>query len=107
MPFESLNEIKDQELIPGFTGRLIHTDKVTIAHFKIKAGSILPEHHHIHDQVSNVVEGEFEINVGGITQRLKPGSIAVIPSNTSHSGKAITDCYIIDVFCPLREDYKV
>jgi hypothetical protein len=37
---------------------------------------------------------------------MEEGEVAVIPSNIKHSGKTITDCYIIDVFYPVREDYR-
>ena len=60
----------------------------------------------MHEQISNVLEGEFEMTLDGITQLLKPGTVAVIPSMTVHSGKAVTDCYILDIFNPVREDYK-
>jgi len=36
---------------------------------------------------------------------MKAGDIAVIPSNAIHSGQAITDCQLLDVFSPVREDY--
>jgi quercetin dioxygenase-like cupin family protein len=37
---------------------------------------------------------------------LKPGEVAVIASNVPHSGKALTKCYIIEAFHPVREDYR-
>jgi quercetin dioxygenase-like cupin family protein len=54
----------------------------------------------------HVLEGEFELTVAGETKILKPGQVAVIPSNVPHSGKALTKCYIIDAFYPVREDYR-
>ena len=36
----------------------------------------------------------------------KPGTVVVIPPDVPHAGKAITDCWIIDVFHPVREDYR-
>ena len=54
----------------------------------------------------HVLEGEFELTVAGETKVLKPGQVAVIPSNVPHSGKALTKCYIIDAFYPVREDYR-
>ncbi len=52
------------------------------------------------------MEGSFELTVAGETQVLEPGSVAVIPGNAPHSGKALTECRILDVFQPPRDDYR-
>ena len=106
MPFIQLNSIKEKELLPGFTVRMVHTETMTLAYWDIKAGSILPEHSHHHEQVAaQVIEGEFELTLEGETRVMKPGDLAVVPSNALHSGRAITDCKLLDVFSPVREDY--
>ena len=89
------------------TARMIHTGKITIARFNIKAGTQLPLHHHPHEQISTILEGEFEMNVDGVAQVCGPGMSIVIPSNAPHSGHALSDCVIIDVFQPSRDDYRV
>lgn len=80
---------------------------MTFAYWNIRKGAPLPEHSHPHEQVANVIEGKFELKVNNESKILEPGDVAVIPPNTKHSGKAITNCKIIDVFCPVREDYKL
>lgn len=99
-------EIPSKEIFKGFHARLVHTGKMTIAHLRIDAGAALPEHHHPHEQVTNVLSGEWEMTVGGETQLCTAGTSVVIPSNTPHSGRALTECIVIDVFQPEREDYK-
>ncbi len=37
---------------------------------------------------------------------LQPGMTAFIPSGVVHSGKAFTECKVIDFFIPVREDYR-
>ncbi len=101
-----LKEQKAKEVFPGFVGKFVHTDTMTFAYWDIKKGSSLPEHFHIHEQVVNMIEGEFEITLEGNPNLLQPGSVLAIPSNAKHSGRAITDCKILDVFHPVREDYK-
>ena len=101
-----LQNIEPREIMPGFLGRMVHSDNMTFVHWHIDAGAPLPEHSHMHEQVVNVITGKFELTVDGETEIIGPGEVACIPSNTLHSGKAITDCYIIDVFYPIREDYR-
>ncbi|KYK32879.1 MAG: cupin [Theionarchaea archaeon DG-70] len=106
MLIKKLNGITAKEIIPGFHGRFVHSPHMTLAHWNIKAGSPLPEHSHPHEQITTVLEGTLELTTEGKTHVLTPGSVAVIPSDVPHSGKAVTDCRVIDVFYPRREDYQ-
>ncbi len=100
----NIKDVAEKEVMPGFKGRFVHGENVTYAYWDIKKGSVLPRHHHVHEQLTNLVEGEFEMTIGTETQVFKAGDIAVIPSNVEHDGVARTDCRIIDVFTPRRDD---
>ncbi|MCD6089937.1 MAG: cupin domain-containing protein [Bacteroidales bacterium] len=102
----NINEISSKEVIPGFHGIFVHAENMTTAYWDIVAGSLMPEHAHIQEQIMNLIEGEFELELEGKILKLYSGAVVVIPSNARHSGKAITHCKIIDVFHPVREDYK-
>lgn len=106
MPFLKLDDSAQREIFPGFHVHFVHSANMTFAHWTIKAGAVLPEHSHLHEQVVNMIAGEFELTISGEVQRLRPRSVAIIPSNAVHSGKAITECRIIDAFYPIREDYR-
>lgn len=93
-------------LCEGFESRLIHGEQMTWSFVNCKAGYALPAHAHPHEQVTHVVHGEFELTMEGEVYHLKAGDLLVIPSNKTHEGRSITDCEIIDVFHPVREDYK-
>ena len=104
--FMDWSKQEPREVIPGFVGRFLHSDKMTFALWEIAAGARLPEHAHIHEQVVHLYEGELEMTVDGQTRRLSSGDVFAIPANIRHSGHAITDCRVMDVFCPVREDYR-
>jgi len=104
--FRHFADINTKEIAPGFFSKLIHTDTNTINFIEVTAGSSIPLHQHIHEQCSFAIEGKFEMTVNGDTQILEPGFFAVIPSNAMHGGKALTDCKLIDLFSPVREDYR-
>ena len=102
-----LENMDPEEFVPGFHGKMIHTEKMTFAYWNIEKGASIHMHDHHHEQVVNMLEGEFELTVGTETLLLKPGMVVEIPSHVPHGGKAITQCRILDVFCPTREDYRV
>lgn len=106
MPLFNIHEIPSCNLIEGYDAQFIHTTNATYSHVKAAAGAVLPTHSHPQEQVSYILDGEFELTVAGVKHVLVPGQVFVIPSNTLHSGLAITNCFILDVFTPLREDYR-
>jgi len=100
-----LDQIEARELLPGYFVRFVHSDSTTHAFWEVKKGAELPLHSHVHEQIAVVNEGEFELTIDGVARVMKPGMVAIIPSNVPHSGVALTDCKMVDTFCPVREDY--
>jgi quercetin dioxygenase-like cupin family protein len=107
MRFINVNDIRPKELVPGFNGRFIHGDGISVAYWDIKAGHSIPVHHHVHEMIVNVIRGKLELTIGDETKVLEAGMAGIIPSNVPHTAKAVTDCFVIDVFHPVREDYKL
>lgn len=106
MMITKITDLKEKEIVPGIKGKFVHSDNMTVVYWSIDAGAVMPEHAHPHEQIVNVLEGEFDLIVEGETNSAEPGFIAVIPSNVKHGGKAKTNCRILDVFYPVREDYR-
>lgn len=101
-----IDDIESRELLPGTEVRFIHSDRMTVAHWRFDQGIDLPEHSHPHDQITTIVEGEFELTVEGEPEILRAGDYRIIPPGAVHSGRSITACRIIDVFSPVRDDYR-
>ncbi len=106
MLLHDLNEMDARERVPGFHSRMVHSEHMTFSVWDVEAEAVLPEHSHPHEQISTVLEGTFELTVGGDTKSLQPGMVVVIPSNVPHSGRALTPCKMLDVFHPVREDFR-
>jgi len=107
MSFFTLSEIPSKEIVPGFHGKFIHTQNITVAYWDIQAGHSIPFHQHVHEMIVNVIRGKLELTIDKETRILEPGMVATIPSQVPHKAKGITDCFVIDVFYPVRTDYQV
>ena len=102
----TLSEIKKKILTPGIVGQYVHGASTTLGYVMIEKGSVLAEHNHPHEQITMILEGSLEMKIGDETHLLTEGMIHVIPSNVKHSAVAHSDCKLIDVFSPVREEYK-
>lgn len=102
----TVSAIAPFEISRGFNARFVHTDSMTLAFVDVDEGAELPEHSHLHEQVTTLLEGRFDLIISGEMHRMEPGDVCVIPSNVPHSGKAHTRCRIMDVFHPVREDFR-
>ena len=106
MPLITLDTLPVRELYPGLRARLIHTDRVTHSWVEVAEGATFPEHHHPHEQIVTVLEGELELVIAGTAHRLTPGTVFVIPPDVRHAGRGVTACRVLDAFAPVREEYK-
>ena len=104
---QSIKNIPPKELTTGIIGHYVHGSSMTFGYVEIEAGSDLAMHKHVHEQITYLIEGKMDMIMDGKKYPLTPGMYLVIPSNTFHSAVAHTDCKLIDVFSPVREEYKV
>lgn len=102
MPFIDTNELEVREPRPGWKGRFVHSASMTFGYWDVAAGSSVHEHAHPNEEVWHVIDGELELTVAGETRLLGPGSVAVIPAETPHEVKALTDGRAIVVDHPVR-----
>lgn len=106
MPFIDFNRIPHSRIWDGIHGALANSDSLTFGHVIVEEGAILPEHHHLHEQWTHVLEGELEFTMGNETKIMSSGITAHVPSNLPHSARALTRVKLIDCFLPVREDFK-
>ena len=104
MPFLDTRAIEPYERRPGWRGRTFHSPSMTFANWEFDAGAWIHEHHHPQEEVWQVIEGELEVTIGGETQIAGPGMAAIVPADTPHSVRALTDGKAMVVDWPLRED---
>ncbi len=106
MPFVDLSSLRVTERLPGWHGRYFHSPNMTFAHYDFVRGSTIHEHFHPEEEVYEVIEGELELTIGGVTQIARPGVLAFVPSGVPHSVKALTDGRVIIVDSPARPEFS-
>ena len=94
------------DLVPGIKAHIVSAEKITLSFAIGEPNAQLPPHRHPNEQMLIVLDGAMDLAIEGKRYHLESGDVAVLPSNTEHSGY-IPDkgCRVIDVFSPPREDF--
>jgi quercetin dioxygenase-like cupin family protein len=101
--FIDTNRLDVKEPREGWKGRFFHSRNMTFAYYAVEAGAWIHEHSHPEDEVWNVIDGQLEITIAGEAKVAGPGCAAVVPPNTLHSVKALSNVQAIVVDYPRRE----
>ena len=105
--FSRFSNVPPRAILDGaIQGRYVHAQAMTIGEVSLDPNTIVPMHEHPHEQLTYVIDGRFEFTVGGETTVLEPGMVALIPGSVIHGGRTLTACKVIDIFSPIREDYR-
>jgi quercetin dioxygenase-like cupin family protein len=64
-------------------------------------------HHHPHEQLTYILEGESEFVLGDEVLNLKAGDVVLVPPDVPHSSKTVSAIPVLnlDIFSPIRDDY--
>jgi mannose-6-phosphate isomerase-like protein (cupin superfamily) len=103
MPFVQPGDMLSSAQLPGWSGRFVHSEHMTFAHWEIDSGAApLHEHRHEQEEVWHIVEGELALSIAGDEVVLGAGSVAVVPPHTPHSARPLGPCRAIVADYPLR-----
>jgi len=103
MPFVKVSDIPVKHPGPGWDSRYFHSEHVTFADTEIAAGADVHPHQHEQVEIFYVIDGELEVRIGDEVARVRGGEVAIVPSQVTHSARALSACRLLVIDYPLRE----
>jgi quercetin dioxygenase-like cupin family protein len=94
---ETLNPLLQRQLVVGHN--------VMLTRVLLKQGCIIPEHSHVNEQLSYILEGALKFWIDGREIVVHAGEVLTIPPNMPHKAEALEDTVDLDIFHPPREDW--
>ena len=82
-----------------------YDEKIMMVKVEFQKGAIGYVHKHVHSQVTYVLSGKFEIQIGSEKQVLNGGDCYFIPSDVEHGALNLEPGILVDVFSPMRKDF--
>jgi quercetin dioxygenase-like cupin family protein len=76
---------------------------MSVLHWDMSDGSVVPTHSHPHEQFGYVIRGGFDMLIGDERATLEAGDCYFIAGDVPHSFTAIGDTEAIDIFSPPRD----
>jgi quercetin dioxygenase-like cupin family protein len=105
--FCDLENREAKEAMPGIRLHTFWGDRMLVSITDLDPNVVMPVHDHQHEQIGILLSGELELNIDGEARWLKLGEPFVIPGGVAHGARTgEASARVMDVFSPLREDYK-
>jgi len=105
MQIHTWKEMPWEQVTHDISRRIITGVNEMVSQVYLKKDALVPEHSHISEQISYIVEGTLKFWVGGEELILRAGQLLVIPPNVPHKALALEDTLDIDIFSPIRQDW--
>jgi quercetin dioxygenase-like cupin family protein len=99
------NEVELETLKPDLSRQLVVGQEMMLARVLLKKGCIVPEHSHVNEQLTYILEGALKFSIDGKEIVVRAGEVLCIPPNMPHAAEALEDTIDLDVFNPPRADW--
>ena len=97
------DELEALEMVRGLSFQPVLGDRLMVNFVSFEPHTEAPVHWHEEEQITYVMDGEFEFEVAGETRVLRRGDAVVIPPNVPHGARTHeSSCLEVDVFHPPR-----
>ena len=105
-PLANLDDIESVEALPGiYRKTLAYNPQVMMCHFVLKAGAVMPQHHHEAAQAGYLISGRLKFKTADGGFEVGPGASYTFGPNQEHGASALEDTEVIEVFTPMRPEY--
>jgi quercetin dioxygenase-like cupin family protein len=94
---ETLNPLLDRQIVTG--------ESLMLSRVLLKKGCIVPEHSHLNEQLTYILEGALKFTIDGREIVVNAGEVLCIPPHMPHKAEALEDTVDLDVFYPPRQDW--
>jgi quercetin dioxygenase-like cupin family protein len=95
-----------EDLKNGITRKILaHNESLMIVEVNFEKGAVGQVHEHFHEQISYVVSGAFEFNIGGDKQVIKTGDTVFMEKDVPHGAVCLEAGVLLDIFTPERKDF--
>lgn len=99
-------EIELQDLKNGVKRKILaYHDNMMIVEVQFDEGAVGAMHNHPHEQITYIIEGEFEFTIDGVKKRVGPGDSMYKEPNVMHGAVCLKKGKLLDIFTPHREDF--
>ena len=97
IPLETLNPLLERQFVVG--------QDIMVARVLLKKGCVVPEHSHLNEQVTYILEGALKFWIDNREIVVHAGEVLTIPPHVPHKAEALEDTVDLDVFNPPRADW--
>ncbi len=92
---------------PGLVRQVLaYDDQLMLVRHFFAADWVGARHAHPHEQLVYVVKGAIRVDIAGESFEAHAGDSFVVPGGVEHQAFALQPSEVLDVFTPIREDYR-
>ncbi len=99
-------EIDKCQLGGGVSRKILaYNDQLMSVEVSFEKGAVGALHTHPHVQISYVLEGKFEANIGGEIAVIEKGDTYCVDPDVPHGVVCLEEGALLDIFTPKRDDF--
>jgi unsaturated pyranuronate lyase len=99
-----VDQIPPVAFVEGLEFRPVVGDRMMVNFVRYEPNTAAPQHAHEEEQVTFVIDGEFEFDLDGDVRTMRRGMAVLVPPGVPHGARTLdSTCFEVDVFAPPRK----